>query len=35
MGYVNSEVPDFNNVANAVDVSNKRHQVLFTLGYKF
>lgn len=35
MGYVNSEVPDLNNMANPVDVSNKRHQVLFTLGYKF
>ena len=35
MSYTNSEVPDLNNVANPVDVSNKRHQVLCTLGYKF
>ena len=35
MNYVNNNEADLNNVANTVDVSNKRHQVLFTLGYKF
>ncbi len=37
MSYENEyeEFKDYNNVCNAVDVSNKRHQVLFTLGYKF
>lgn len=35
MSYENSNLPDLNNVAQTVDVSNKRHQVLFTLGYKF
>ncbi len=33
--YVDSEDPDFDNVADMVKVSNKRHQVLFTLGYTF
>ncbi|MBQ6652647.1 MAG: hemin receptor [Prevotella sp.] len=35
MSYENTADHTMNNIADAVDVSNKRHQVLFTLGYKF
>ena len=30
-----SDDPNFTNYADAVKVSNKRHQLIFTLGYKF
>ena len=37
--YDNDRTPDDwsadDNICNAVNVSNKRHQVLFTLGYTF
>ncbi|MBQ6653601.1 MAG: hemin receptor, partial [Prevotella sp.] len=33
MSYENTADHTMNNIADAVDVSNKRHQVLFTLGY--
>lgn len=32
---VDTAQPEDSNLCKAVDVSNKRHQVLFTLGYKF
>ncbi len=35
MNYVDNEDPTEDNVAGIVDVSNKRHQLLFTLGYRF
>lgn len=35
MNYVDNEDASENNVANAVNVSNKRHQLLFTVGYHF
>ena len=35
MTYVDNEYSDNDNVCNAVKVSNKRHQLLFTVGYKF
>lgn len=33
--YNNETEPELTNVADAVSVDNKRHQLLFTLGYKF
>lgn len=35
MSYVDDSEPKFDNVCDAVKVSNKRNQLLFTLGYKF
>jgi len=36
MGYYDgATASDDDNIATAVDVSNKRHQVLFTIGYRF
>jgi len=35
MNYVDNDDISEDNVANQVDVSNKRHQLLFTVGYKF
>lgn len=35
MNYVDDEFPEWNNLCNTVKVSDKRHQVLFTLGYTF
>ena len=35
MNYVDNADTSENNVANAVNVSNKRHQLLFTIGYHF
>jgi hypothetical protein len=35
MSYVDRDTPADDNIANAVNVSNKRHQLLFTLGYTF
>lgn len=35
MGYVDNENKKYNNVCDAVKVSNKRNQLLLTLGYKF
>ena len=35
MNYWDSEYVEDDNVCNVVEVSNKRHQLLFTLGYKF
>lgn len=35
MGYVDNENNKYNNVCDAVKVSNKRNQLLLTLGYKF
>lgn len=35
MSYTDDQAPDMNNIADAVSVSNKRHQVLLTLGYRF
>lgn len=35
MGYVDNENKKYNNVCDAVNVSNKRNQLLLTLGYKF
>lgn len=35
MNYVDSEDPSFDNVCNEVEVSNNRHQFLFTVGYRF
>lgn len=35
MTYVDNDFVEDDNVCNPVDVSNKRHQLLFTLGYKF
>lgn len=33
--YQDNQFAEFDNIANAVEVNNKRHQVLFTLGYRF
>lgn len=33
--YAKSSKPEDSNIANGVNVSHKRHQVLFTLGYRF
>ena len=35
MSYVDYSEPKFDNVCDAVKVSNKRNQLLFTVGYKF
>jgi len=35
MNYVDDEFPEWDNLCNTVKVSDKRHQVLFTLGYTF
>ena len=35
MSYVDNDTPANDNIANSVSVSNKRHQLLFTLGYTF
>ncbi len=35
MSYVDNEKPEFDNVCGATKVSNKRNQVLMTIGYKF
>ena len=35
MSYVDDYEPKFDNVCDAVKVSNKRNQLLFTVGYKF
>ncbi len=35
MNYIDNEFPDDDNVANVVDVKNNRHQLLFTVGYRF
>jgi len=35
MSYVDNERHEYNNVCDAVKVSNKRNQLLLTLGYKF
>ena len=35
MSYVDDSEPKFDNVCDAVKVSNKRNQFLFTVGYKF
>ncbi|MBQ3753074.1 MAG: hemin receptor [Prevotella sp.] len=35
MNYVDNEYAEDDNLCNAVKVNNKRHQVLFTLGYTF
>lgn len=35
MSYIDNQNSSEDNIANAVDVSNKRHQFLFTLGYHF
>ena len=35
MNYWDNDNPADDNVCNAVSVDNKRHQVLFTLGYTF
>lgn len=35
MSYVDGSEPKFDNVCDAVKVSNKRNQLLFTVGYKF
>lgn len=35
MNYVDNNTPADDNICNAVKVSQKRHQVLFTLGYTF
>ena len=35
MSYVDNQYHDFDNVANFVEVNNKRHQVVCTLGYTF
>ena len=35
MNYVDNDFAEDDNVCNAVNVNNKRHQVLFTLGYTF
>ena len=35
MNYVDNDYAEDDNLCNAVSVSNKRHQVLFTLGYTF
>ena len=35
MNYWDNDDASEDNVCNAVEVSNKRHQVLFTIGYKF
>ena len=35
MNYWDENYPDEDNVCNPVNVNNKRHQVLLTLGYKF
>ena len=35
MSYVDNTEPKFDNVCDAVKVSNKRNQLLFTVGYKF
>lgn len=35
MSYVDNENKKYNNVCDAVKVSNKRNQLLLTLGYKF
>ena len=35
MSYVDSEESKYDNICDAVSVSNKRHQMLLTLGYKF
>ncbi|MBR2034950.1 MAG: hemin receptor, partial [Prevotella sp.] len=33
--YYDNEVPELDNIAEPVSVSNKRHQLLLTLGYSF
>ena len=35
MSYYDNSNPKENNIVDAVRVNNKRHQLLFTLGYKF
>lgn len=35
LSYVDNSEPKFDNVCDAVKVSNKRNQLLFTVGYKF
>lgn len=35
MSYIDSTEPKYDNVCDGVDVSNKRHQMLLTIGYKF
>ena len=35
MSYIDNERHEYNNVCDAVKVSNKRNQLLLTLGYKF
>ena len=35
MTYVDNDFADEDNICDAVKVSNKRHQLLFTLGYRF
>ena len=35
MSYRDAEFIDYDNVANAVKVNNKRHQLLCTIGYTF
>lgn len=35
MSYVDNSEPKYDNVCDAVKVSNKRNQLLFTVGYKF
>lgn len=35
MNYWDEEFPELDNVCDVVNVTNKRHQVLFTVGYKF
>ena len=35
MSYTDNKYYDFDNIANGVEVNNKRHQVMCTLGYSF
>lgn len=35
MSYTDNQYEDFDNIANFVEVNNKRHQVMCTLGYSF
>ena len=35
MNYYDNDDKSEDNVCDAVNVSNKRHQLLFTIGYKF
>jgi hypothetical protein len=35
MNYVDNQDWNNDNVASEVSVSNKRHQLLFTIGYRF